>query len=289
MALIKGKQIKGNTVDLDRLSLVTASHVLVADSNGQIAAQEITGDAAVSSAGAITIGANAINAGKIAAGAVTFAKLSGDAISSDLSSSATATELARADAAKAYADARYTAATQYADSVAQGLDVKQSVRVATAGSNIDLSADLENGDSIDGVVLATGDRVLVKDQTTASENGIYVVVASGAASRADDAGQGDLTGGCFVFVEEGASNADNGFVCTTDGVPTIDTDAIAFAQFSGAGSVTAGAGLTKTGNQLDVAVDDSTIEISGDALQVKANGINTTQIAPTAGDRKSVV
>lgn len=282
MALIKGKQIKGNTVDLDRLSLVTASHVLVADANGQIAAQEITGDAAVSSAGAITIGANAINAGKIAAGAVTFAKLSSDAISSDLSSSATATELARADAAKAYADARYTAATQYADSVAQGLDVKQSVRVATTGSNIDLSADLENGDSLDGIVLATGDRVLVKDQTTASQNGIYVVVASGAASRAADAGQGDLTGGCFVFVEEGASNADNGFVCTTDGVPTIDTDAIAFAQFSGAGSVTAGAALTKTGNQLDVVVDNSTIEVSGDALQVVAEGINTTQIAPAA-------
>jgi len=155
------------------------------------------------------------------------------------------------------------------------------VRAATTAA-LTLASDLENGDTLDGVALATGDRVLVKDQADATENGIYVVAASGAPSRAADADQGDLTGGMFVFVEEGTANADNGFVCTSNGTPTLGTDDILFAQFSGAGSVSAGAGLTKTGNQLDVQVDDSGIEISADTLQLKDGGVATVKIADSA-------
>jgi hypothetical protein len=279
MALIKGKQIKGNSVALDRIELLTAQRVLITDGNGQLQEREVSGDATIGLTGALTVSPNAINAGKIADGSVTFAKLNAAAISSDLSVSAATTEVARADAAKAYADGRYTAATQYADSVAQGLDVKASVRAATT-VEITLATDVDDGSIIDGVTLATGDRILVKDQTTdASENGIYIVAASGAPSRASDADQGDLTGGAFVFVEEGTANADNGFVCTTDGTPTLDTDDVSFAQFSGAGSVSPGAALSKTGNQLDVEVDGLTIEVNADALRVIAGGIDTNELA----------
>jgi len=278
MALIKGKQIAASSVALSKLETQTSQHILVGDASGDLQSVALSGDATIANNGAITISANAVTASKITDGSITFAKLSAGAVSDDLVASATATELARADAAKAYADARYTAATQYADSVAQGLDVKESVRLATTAA-LTLATDLENADTIDGVALVTGDRVLVKDQADATENGIYVVAASGAPSRAADADQGDLTGGMFVFVEEGTANADNGFVCTTNGTPTLGTDDVGFAQFSGAGSVTAGAGLTKTGNQLDVQVDGVGIEISADTLQLKDSGVVTAKLA----------
>ena len=278
MALIKGKQLSNNTIALTKLATQSQAEILVADASGQLQAVSLGTDATIAASGALTIANNAINSTKISDGSVTFAKVNSSAISSDLGSSATASELARADAAKAYADARYTAATVYADNVANGLDVKDSVRVAST-ANVTLASAVENGDTLDGVALVTGDRILLKDQTTATENGIYVVAASGAPSRAADADQGDLTGGVFFFVEEGTTNADNGYVCTNNGTPTLGTDNIVFAQFSGAGSVSAGSGLTKTGNQLDVNVDDSTVEISNDILQVKDLGITSAKLA----------
>ena len=165
----------------------------------------------------------------------------------------------------------------YVDGVAQGLDVKDSVRVATNGSNITIASDLNVGDSIDGVTLADGDRVLVKDQTTASENGIYIAGASPA--RSADMAAASQAAGVFVFVEEGTTNADVGFVCTTnDSADTVGTHNLAFSQFSGAGSVTAGDGLGKTGTTLSVNVDDSTLEINSDTLRVKAAGITNASL-----------
>ena len=278
MALIKGKQLSDNTLALTKVALQSEAEILVADASGQLQAVSLGTDATISATGALTIANDAINSAKISNGSVTFAKLNSAAYSTDLSSSATASELARADAAKAYADSILTSAQTYADNVANGLDVKDSVRAAST-ANVTLATDVENNDVLDGVTLATGDRILLKDQTTASENGIYVVAASGAPSRAADADQGDLTGGAFFFVEEGTANADNGFVCTNNGTPTLGTDDIVFAQFSGAGSVSAGAGLTKTGNQLDVNVDDSTVEVSNDTLQVKDAGITSAKLA----------
>jgi hypothetical protein len=162
---------------------------------------------------------------------------------------------------------------EYVDAVKVGLDVKDSARVATTGSNIDLSSAPA---AIDGVTLTSGDRVLVKDQSTASANGIYTYAGSGSSmTRATDFdADAEVTSGAFVFIEEGTTNGDNGFVLTTDGSITVGTTNLAFAQFSGAGSITAGDALSKSGNTLDVNVDDQTIEVSGDNLRLK--GITQT-------------
>ena len=167
----------------------------------------------------------------------------------------------------------------YVDAQLQGLDVKQSVRVATT-ANGTLSSAFANGQTVDGVTLATGNRILLKNQTTGSQNGIYTVNASGAPTRAVDFDSDTQpTGGTFFFVEEGTANADNGFVMTNNGTVTIGTDAPVFTQFSGAGQLTAGDGLSKSGNTFTVEVDDSSIEINSDALRVKAAGITNTMLA----------
>jgi hypothetical protein len=172
--------------------------------------------------------------------------------------------------------AQDAATKAYVDATRTGLDVKASVRAATT-ANITLS----NTQTIDGVALAVGNRVLVKNQDTASENGIYVV-ASGAWTRAEDADNspaGEVTSGMFTFVEQGTVNADSGWVLTTDGTITLDTTSLTFVQFSGAGQITAGDGLSKTGNRLDVNVANG-IEISGDNVQlassVAGNGLTYT-------------
>lgn len=164
----------------------------------------------------------------------------------------------------------------YVDAIKQGLDVKDSVRVAS-------TADIDLGTggllTIDGVALDSGDRVLVKNQSTGSENGIYEA-AVGAWSRSSDAdADAEVTAGMFTFVAAGSTQADTGWVLTTNDPITVDTTALSFAQFSGAGQITAGDGLSKTGNQLDVNVDDSTIEIATDTLQVKDAGITDAKIA----------
>ena len=143
---------------------------------------------------------------------------------------------------------------RYADALVTGLDVKDSVRVATT-ANITLSGT----QTIDGIALIAGDRVLVKDQSTAADNGIYVV-AAGAWARSTDADNtpsGEVTSGMFTFVEEGSANADAGFVLQTTGTITLGSTALTFVQFSGAGQIVAGAGLSKTGNQIDVGTADT--------------------------------
>ena len=191
----------------------------------------------------------------------------------------------------------------YVDQVANGLDVKASVRVATTAdlsatynnSNGTLTANANGAIAIDGVTLSADDRVLVKDQTTQTQNGFYKVTTTGGASaafvltRTPDANEAsEITGGAFTFVEEGTANADNGYVATHNGTPTLGTDNITFDQFSGAGQISAGDGFTKTGNTLDVSVDDSSIEISGDSLQVKALGITNAMLAGSIANAKLV-
>ena len=167
----------------------------------------------------------------------------------------------------------------YVDAQLQGLDVKTSVRVATT-ANGTLSSAFANNSTVDGITLATNDRILLKNQSTGSENGIYTVNASGAPTRATDFdADSEVTGGAFFFAEEGSVNADNGFVLTNDGAITVGTTALTFTQFSGAGQVIAGSALTKSGNTLNVGVDDSSIEVSSDALRVKASGITNTMLA----------
>ncbi len=202
-------------------------------------------------------------------------------------------------------DSQSLANKAYVDQVAQGLDTKPSCRAATTA---DLSATYNNGSSgvgatltassngaivVDGVSLSVGDRLLVKNQTTAAENGIYSVTTQGDGStafvltRATPEDQpSELSGGAFVFVEEGSANADNGYVFTHTGAPTFGTTALDVAQFSGAGQIDAGAALSKTGNRLDVEVDNSSIEVATDALRVKASGITNAILAGTIATSK---
>ena len=169
----------------------------------------------------------------------------------------------------------------YVDLVAQGLDVKNSVRAATT-ANGTLATAYANGQSIDGVTLATGDRILIKNQTTQSENGVYTVNASGAPTRSIDMDAWTEFPGAFFFVEVGTANADSGWVCTSDQGGTIGVTAVTFAQFSGAGQITAGAGLTKTGNTLDVIAADSSITVNADSIQV---AVDNTTIEVSSGLR----
>ena len=158
----------------------------------------------------------------------------------------------------------------FVEATSQGLDVKDSCVAATT-ANITISTALNNGDTLDGVSLSTNDRVLVKDQSTASQNGIYVVGSSPA--RAADLATGANAAGFFTFVEKGTVNADNGFVCTSDsGSAVVGTNNLTIAQFSGAGQITAADGLQKSGNTLSV--------------DLKSNGglvIESTEIAVDLG------
>ena len=170
--------------------------------------------------------------------------------------------------------AQDAATKAYVDAVKQSLDIKDSVRVATT-ANITIATALNVGDVIDGVTLVDGDRVLVKDQSTASENGIYT--AGSSPVRAVDANtSAEVTSGLFCFVTEGTTNGDNGFVLTTNDPITLDTTNLTFAQFSGAGQIVAGDALSKTGNTLNVNDDNITLEVNSDALRIK--GITTTAI-----------
>jgi len=186
----------------------------------------------------------------------------------------------------------------YVDQVAQGLDAKPSARAATtaniqstysngsAGVGATLTASSNGAIVLDGVSPSVGDRILVKNQTTAAQNGIYTVTTQGNGStafvltRATPEDQpAELSGGSFIFVEEGTDNGDNGYVFTHTGAPTFGTTALDVTQFSGAGQINAGAAMSKTGNQLDVEVDDSSIEVNADALRVKAGGITNAMLA----------
>ena len=163
---------------------------------------------------------------------------------------------------------------EYVDAVKVGLDFKDSVRVAST-ANVTVSGP---GAAIDGITLSSGDRVLLKNQSTASQNGIYVFNgAASALTRATDADSStEVTAGMFVFVEEGTVNADQGFVLTTDGTITVGSTSLSFTQFSGAGQIVAGDAITKTGNQLDVNDDNITLEVNSDALRIK--GITQTAV-----------
>jgi hypothetical protein len=169
----------------------------------------------------------------------------------------------------------------YVDAVKQALDIKESVHAAST-ANVSLTAGssgLEAGDVIDGVTLVAGDRVLLKNQTTASENGIYVAVASGGTpARSDDANaSADVTSGMFVWVEEGTANADQGYVLTTNNVITLNTTNLTFTQFSGAGQITAGNGLTKSGNTINVVPDAVTLSVTADEIKLKGD-VTTTAL-----------
>lgn len=160
---------------------------------------------------------------------------------------------------------------QYADALVTGLDVKQSVRAATT-ANITLSGT----QAVDGVNLGAGDRVLVKDQTDGKQNGIYDVVDGGAWTRSSDADNspaGEVTSGMYTYVEEGSTNADAGFILQTTGAIVLGTTSLSFVQFTGAGQISAGAGLAKTGNVLDIGTADvARIVVNANDIDLATHG-----------------
>ena len=196
----------------------------------------------------------------------------------------------------------------YVDATKEALDIKDSVRVATAQAlpgysrsvNV-ITASANGALSVDGITMNNNDRMLLKDGAAGADNGIYVVTDKGSAgtpyilTRSVDADlSAEVTGGMYTFVNEGTANADAGFVLTTNDPITLNTTALTFTQFSGAGQITAGNGLTKTGNTIDVVagngltvaadsvsilLDGTTLAASGTGTKVNANGITSTELA----------
>jgi len=181
----------------------------------------------------------------------------GSIIDDDSMATASNTKLATSESIKAYVD-----------SVAQGLNVKSSCAVATT-ANITLSGE----QAIDGVTTSAS-RILVKDQSTASQNGIYVT-AAGAWARATDFDDPQEVASSFVFISGGTAGADTGWVCTNEPESVaVGTDSITFSQFSDAGHITAGTGLTKSGNSININASQSTITSVG-ALGTPSSGVLT--------------
>ena len=198
--------------------------------------------------------------------------------------------------------AQDAATKAYVDATKSGLDVKDSVRIGTtaalststysngsSGVGATITCDSNEGiNDSDGlgqsVTLIATNRVLVMNQGTAAQNGIYTVttVGSGTAAwvltRATDADTAsEITGGTFTFVEEG-TNADNGYVFTHDGSPTMGSTSLSVSQFSGAGQITAGAGMTKSGNTLNVIGTADKITVAADAVTIATGYIGQSSI-----------
>jgi len=139
----------------------------------------------------------------------------------------------------------------YVDASTAGLNVHASVKAATT-ANVNLTNAVDNNKTLDGYTLSTGDRILVKNQSTAADNGVYIVASNGAPTRASDYNQaGEVDAGDFIFVENGTVNGKTGWI-QTNVITTLGTDAIAFTQFSGAGTYTAGTGLTLSGSTFSI-------------------------------------
>lgn len=169
--------------------------------------------------------------------------------------------------------AQDAATKNYVDLTVQGLDPKASVKAATTANIASLSGTM----TIDGVALVAGDRVLVKDQSTPSANGVYVVAAS-AWARSDDLSMWAEHVSAYLFVEQGTVNADVGFLCTVDAGGTLGTTAITFVQFNGAGQIVAGSGLTKTGNTIDVGAGTG-ISVAADSIALTGQALALHNLA----------
>jgi hypothetical protein len=173
--------------------------------------------------------------------------------------------------------AQDAATKAYVDNTAQGLDTKASVLTATTGD-----ITLSGTQTVNGVALVAGNRVLVKDQTLSQNNGIYIVDAS-TWSRAPDANTWDELVSAYVFVEQGTTLADTGWVCTINAGGTLGTTPITWTQFSGAGSYTAGTGLTLTGTVFSITNTAVTTGSYGSASSVGTFTVNAQGQLTAAG------
>ena len=251
-----------------------------------------------STAGNVQLGVTADNEIDTSSGSLTIDSAGGTVtIDDNLTISASKTIDMGANKVTNIADptgAQDAASKAYVDAVKTGLDIKDSCDIATtadvstwtyangtAGVGATLTAAGNGVVALDSVNLTLNMRVLVKDQDPSTENGIYYVSTAGAVgailvlTRALDANQpAELTGGSFTFVEQGTTQAENGYVFTHNGDPTFGAGntALTVAQFSGAGQIIAGTSLTKSGNTMNVATDGTTMFTLSDALSVKSTG-----------------
>jgi hypothetical protein len=191
----------------------------------------------------------------------------------------------------------------YVDAIAEGLHVHASVKAATTqtlalesgdtvvynngSSGVGATLTLSTGIStLDGHTLTNGERVLIKNETNQAHNGIYIRTSATVFTRTNDFDTiAEVSSGDFLFVEEGTLNGSNGYV-QTETTTAIGTSPIIFEQFSGAGQITAGDALSKDGNTLDVEVDNSSIEVFADALQVKNLGITNDMLSGSISTTK---
>lgn len=192
----------------------------------------------------------------------------------------------------------------YVDNLVAGLSWKDEVRAATT-ANGTLASAYANASVIDGITLATGDRILIKNQTTQTENGIYVVAASGAPTRATDADATAELNNATVFIRLGTTNAGKSYTQTTDS-PTIGSSNIVFAQFNAGTVYTAslgvtlsgtdfrlatgvsGAGMTLTSGVLDIVAADSSLTVNADSIQLalaSGSGVTGPGLAISSGTK----
>jgi len=169
------------------------------------------------------------------------------------------------------------ASTTYVDNLVTGLKTRILCEAAST-ANLDLTADLQNGDTLDGVTLVTDDRVLVKDQSTASQNGVYTVVVSGTASRDTDFNTISELSGQMVIINQGTTNDNTFWLCTTNNNATLDTDSISFSKVtpSNSGTVTS-VGLGDAGSS-EFTIGSTPVTSSG-TITIGVNSIGAAKIA----------
>lgn len=271
---------------LDGSSLLTASQL-------PLATASVRGGVIVGSNITVTTGTISLTSGNIT-GALGYTpvNVAGDTMLGFLTLSADPTSNLHA------------ATKQYVDNLISGLDVKQSARVATAaslpaytrsGNVITCSATTNiNTAGIDGITnLVIGDRILLKNGAAGADNGLYAVTTVGSTGTvafvltrttdADNSGSAsEVTSGMFVYIEEGTANATSGWILSTANPLTLNTTALTFTQFSQAGVIVAGNGLSKSGATLTVVAADSTITVSGSGVAVATGGITNTQVNAAA-------
>jgi hypothetical protein len=170
----------------------------------------------------------------------------------------------------------------YVDTVAQGLDAKASCVAATTAD-----ITLSGAQTIDGVSVVAGNRVLVKNQSLSQNNGIYLC-ASGSWTRTTDANTWDALTSAFTFIEQGTTNADCGFVCTANAGGTLGTTALPWSQFSGAGTFTAGTGLTLTGSVFSL-TSPVAVANGGTGLTSLGSGVATFLGTPSSANLAAAV
>lgn len=308
MAFISGKQVRSNTLELAKIINQNSGYVLVGQgSEASVSAVSISGDITLTNAGVATIANSAVTNGKIANSTIGIAKLAnGVVITSTTLSGAADTNIPSTLAIKTYVDDEISqissvpagsvqwssldaglvitsstlnghsnetlvtssAIKTYVDSqvslAIQGLDVKDSVKLATTADE-DLT-DLSS--AIDGVNIASGDRILFKNQTDATENGIYTVQVTGTtysavrATDADNSPGSEVTNGMFAAVTHGTANGGTAWILRVSGTVTLGATELTFVQFSGKQQLTAAnsGGITTASNEIAISAANTTTD-----------------------------